>query len=69
MWSFVDGEPVVGGWKRLGDLPSSTPTSVALSKDLKRRGFRFVGPTTVYAFMQAAGLVDDHVVTCFRSRA
>ena len=69
VWSFVDGATVVGGWKRLGDLPSSTPTSVALSKDLKRRGFRFVGPTTVYAFMQAAGLVDDHVVTCFRHRA
>ena len=51
-----------------GELPSSTPQSVALSRDLKRRGFRFVGPTTVYAFMQAAGLVDDHVVTCFRYR-
>ncbi len=66
VWSFVDGTPIVGSWKRLGDLPSSTPVSTALSRDLKRRGFRFVGPTTVYAFMQAAGLVDDHVVTCFR---
>jgi DNA-3-methyladenine glycosylase I len=66
VWSFVDGRPVVGAWKHLGDLPSSTPASVTLSRDLKRRGFRFVGPTTVYAFMQAAGLVDDHVVTCFR---
>ena len=66
VWSFVDGTPVIGTWKRLSDLPSSTPTSVAFSRDLKRRGFRFVGPTTVYAFMQAAGLVDDHVVTCFR---
>jgi DNA-3-methyladenine glycosylase I len=66
VWSFVDGVPMVGAWTQLGDLPSSTPTSVALSRDLKRRGFRFVGPTTVYTFMQAAGLVDDHVVTCFR---
>ncbi len=66
VWSFVDGAPIVGTWVQLGELPSSTPVSTALSKDLKRRGFRFVGPTTVYAFMQAAGLVDDHVVTCFR---
>jgi DNA-3-methyladenine glycosylase I len=66
VWSFVDDTPIVGTWRRLGELPSSTPVSTALSKDLKRRGFRFVGPTTVYAFMQAAGLVDDHVVTCFR---
>jgi len=66
VWSFVDGTPIVGTWHQLGELPSSTAISTALSKDLKRRGFRFVGPTTVYAFMQAAGLVDDHVVTCFR---
>jgi DNA-3-methyladenine glycosylase I len=69
VWSFVAGAPIVGRWEHLGDLPSSTPESVALSKDLKRRGFRFVGPTTVYAFMQAAGLADDHVVTCFRHSA
>src|SRR5215207_3558780 len=68
VWSFVDGAPVVGGWKRLGELPSSTPQAVTLSRDLKRRGFRFVGPTTVYAFMQAAGLADDHVRNCFRYR-
>jgi DNA-3-methyladenine glycosylase I len=66
VWSFVDGTPVVGGWTELGELPSTTAVSTALSRDLKRRGFRFVGPTTVYAFMQAAGLVDDHVVSCFR---
>ena len=66
VWSFVDGAPIVGTWTQLDQLPSSTPQSTALSKDLKRRGFRVVGPTTVYAFMQAAGLVDDHVVTCFR---
>ena len=66
VWSFVDDVPLVGGWVQLGDLPSTTTVSTALSRDLKRRGFRFVGPTTVYAFMQAAGLADDHVVTCFR---
>jgi DNA-3-methyladenine glycosylase I len=66
VWSFVDGTPIAGEWEQLGELPSSTPESTALSRDLKRRGFRFVGPTTVYAFMQAAGLADDHVVTCFR---
>jgi len=66
VWSFVEGIPIVGKWQRLGELPAVTDESTALSKDLKRRGFRFVGPTTMYAFMQAAGLVDDHVVTCFR---
>jgi DNA-3-methyladenine glycosylase I len=68
VWQFVDGEPIVGRWRRLGDLPSETPESKAMSKDLKRRGFRFVGPTVCYAFMQAAGLVNDHVTTCFRYR-
>jgi DNA-3-methyladenine glycosylase I len=66
LWSFVDGEPLVGGWKSLGEIPAETPASKAMSKELKRRGFRFVGPTVCYAFMQAAGLVDDHVVSCFR---
>lgn len=66
LWSFVDGEPVVNRWKRLGDLPAETELSRAMSKDLKRRGFRFVGPTVCYAFMQACGLVNDHVVGCFR---
>ena len=66
VWSFVDGVPIVGSWERLGDLPSVTTESTNLSRDLKRRGFRFVGPTTAYAFMQAAGLADDHVVSCFR---
>jgi len=68
-WSFVDGKQIVGTWHHLADLPATTEQSTALSKDLKRRGFRFVGPTTMYAFMQAAGLVDDHVVTCFRHGA
>ena len=55
VWSFVDGTPIIGDWQHLGDLPTSTDEATALSKDLKRRGFRFVGPTTMYAFMQAAG--------------
>ena len=65
-WGFVDGEPLVGRWKSVGEIPAETPVSKAMSKELKRRGFRFVGPTVCYAFMQAAGLVDDHVVSCFR---
>jgi DNA-3-methyladenine glycosylase I len=68
LWSFVGGAPLVGRWERLGDLPAETDESRAMSKDLKRRGFRFVGPTVCYAFMQAAGLVNDHVVSCFRYR-
>jgi DNA-3-methyladenine glycosylase I len=66
VWTFVDGSPIVSHFDRLDELPATTDVSAAMSKDLKRRGFRFVGPTTVYAFMQAAGLVDDHLVTCFR---
>jgi len=66
VWEFVGGRPIVGNWEGLGDLPSSTPEATELSRDLKRRGFRFVGPTTVYAYLQAAGLVDDHVRGCFR---
>jgi DNA-3-methyladenine glycosylase I len=69
VWSFVDGVPVVGSWRDGADLPSTSVAATALSKDLKRRGFRFVGPTTAYAFMQAAGLVDDHVASCFRARS
>ncbi len=66
VWEFVGGEPLVSTHRTLAELPSTSPESRAMSKDLKGRGFRFVGPTTVYAFMQAAGLVDDHVVSCFR---
>jgi DNA-3-methyladenine glycosylase I len=66
VWSFVDGRPIVGRWKRTGQIPAETEESRAMSKDLKRRGFRFVGPTICYAFMQACGLVNDHMVTCFR---
>ena len=66
LWSFVDGEPVVNRWRKLGEVPAETAQSKAMSKDLKKRGFRFVGPTVCYAFMQACGLVNDHVVDCFR---
>jgi DNA-3-methyladenine glycosylase I len=68
IWQFVHGVPAVGRRRALRDLPSETPESKAMSNDLKRRGFRFVGPTVCYAFMQAAGLVNDHVTTCFRYR-
>jgi len=66
LWGFVGGEPLVGRWRTLGEIPAETAESRAMSRDLKRRGFRFVGPTVCYAFMQAAGLVDDHTVDCFR---
>jgi DNA-3-methyladenine glycosylase I len=66
LWSFVDGEPIVRNWRSLSELPAETELSRALSKDLKKRGFRFVGPTVCYAFMQAVGLVNDHTVDCFR---
>jgi len=62
----VDGAPIVGSWRSLAEIPAETAESRALSKDLKRRGFRFVGPTICYALMQAAGLVNDHTVDCFR---
>lgn len=68
LWSFVDGVTVHNGWAGMGDLPAATEVSTAMSKELRRRGFRFVGPTTCYATMQAAGLVNDHVVSCPRWR-
>ena len=66
LWSFVDGRPMVSGRRSLADLPAATEESSAMSKDMKRRGFRFVGPTVCYAFMQATGMVNDHVRSCFR---
>ncbi len=66
MWSFVDGRPLRNAYHSMDDLPAETETSRAMSRELKRRGFKFVGPTICYAFMQAAGLVNDHLVTCFR---
>jgi DNA-3-methyladenine glycosylase I len=66
LWAFVDGRPIVNDFRTLAELPSETDLSKAISKDLKRRGFRFIGPTVVYAFMQTVGMVDDHTVDCFR---
>ena len=66
LWGWVDGRSLVGSYRALADLPAETPLSRKLSRDLKRRGFRFVGPTVCYAFMQAVGLVNDHVTGCFR---
>jgi DNA-3-methyladenine glycosylase I len=68
IWTFVGGKPRVNRWKKLRDIPAATPESEAMSKDLIRRGFRFVGPTICYAHMQATGMVNDHLVTCFRYR-
>ncbi len=66
VWRFVDGAPKVNAWKTLKELPARTEISDALSKELARRGFKFVGSTICYAFMQAVGMVNDHLVTCFR---
>jgi len=66
IWQFVNGRPVQNRWKRITDIPSHTPESDAMSKDLIKRGFKFVGTTICYAFMQAVGMVNDHVVDCFR---
>lgn len=66
LWSFVDGESVQNAWPSMAEVPVLTPTAEAMSKDLKRRGFRFVGPTICYSLMQACGLVNDHVIDCFR---
>jgi DNA-3-methyladenine glycosylase I len=66
LWSFVEGSPVQNRWRSLAEIPAETAESKTMSKELKRRGFRFVGPTVCYAFMQAVGLVNDHVVDCFR---
>ncbi len=66
IWRFVGGEQKLNSWKSLKEIPSHTPASVAMSKDLRKRGFKFVGPTICYAFMQAVGMVNDHVTDCFR---
>jgi DNA-3-methyladenine glycosylase I len=66
LWDFVGGEPIVNQWRTLGQIPAQTAESEAMSKALKKRGFTFVGPTICYAFMQAVGMVDDHIVECFR---
>ncbi|WP_342642965.1 DNA-3-methyladenine glycosylase I [Rhodoligotrophos ferricapiens] len=69
LWGFIDGVPVQNRFRERGDIPAETPLSRAISKDLMKRGFRFVGPTIVYAFMQAVGMVNDHVVDCHRHEA
>jgi len=66
IWRFVDGTPIINSWKRMGEIPATSNVSDKLSKDLKQRGFKFVGSTIVYAHMQAVGMVNDHVVDCFR---
>lgn len=66
MWGFVNGKPVVNRWKTLKEIPAKTPLSETISKDMVGRGFRFVGPTIVYAHLQATGVVQDHLISCFR---
>jgi DNA-3-methyladenine glycosylase I len=66
IWQFVQGEPIQGHWKSYLDIPAETAESKALSRDLKKRGFKFVGPTIMYSHMQATGLVNDHTIECFR---
>ena len=66
IWDFVNGKPIVNQWKTLNEIPSKTELSDVISKDLKKRGFKFVGSTVIYAHMQATGMVNDHIVDCFR---
>ncbi|MBT3275577.1 MAG: DNA-3-methyladenine glycosylase I [Spirochaetales bacterium] len=66
LWNWVDGQPVVGKWKSHSQIPATTPLSDALSKDLKKRGFSFIGSTIIYAYLQAVGVVNDHITGCFR---
>ena len=66
LWSFVNDRPLKNRWEKAADIPAVSPESAAMSRDLRRRGFRFVGPTICYAFMQSAGLVNDHLLSCFR---
>lgn len=66
LWQFVDGRAIQNHWQAMGEVPAETSVSRALSKELRRAGFAFVGPTICYAFMQSAGLVNDHLVSCFR---
>ncbi len=66
IWNFVNGKPIINQWRAMSDIPATTPESDAMSKALKKRGFKFVGSTICYAFMQAAGLVNDHTMDCFR---
>ena len=66
IWAYVDGKPIINKWSDISQLPAETKLSATISKELKKRGFKFVGPTIVYAYMQAIGMVDDHTMDCFR---
>jgi DNA-3-methyladenine glycosylase I len=69
LWGFVDNKPIINKWRTLKQLPAKTKLAEEISADLKRRGFKFLGPTTIYAHLQATGLVNDHLVSCFKYRA
>jgi DNA-3-methyladenine glycosylase I len=69
LWSFTDGKPVVNRWRSIREIPARSPLSDSLGRELRRRGFRFVGTTICYAFLQAVGVVNDHTIDCFRRRA
>ncbi len=66
IWGFTNGKPIINNWKNLGEVPATTALSNMISEDLKKRGFKFVGPTVIYAHMQATGMVNDHIIDCFR---
>jgi DNA-3-methyladenine glycosylase I len=66
LWTWVEGKPILHHWKSLSEVPPATPLSEAISRELKRQGFTFVGPTIIYAYLQSAGLVNDHLIDCFR---
>ena len=66
IWQFVNGKPIINAWKTMDEVPAQTELSNTISNDLKQKGFKFIGPTIVYAFMQATGMVNDHIVDCFR---
>ncbi|MBT8231077.1 MAG: DNA-3-methyladenine glycosylase I [Saprospiraceae bacterium] len=68
LWNFVDGKPIINNWKTINQIPAETALSKKISKDLKKKGFKFVGPTIIYAYMQAIGMVDDHISSCFKKR-
>ncbi|WP_422124468.1 DNA-3-methyladenine glycosylase I [Planococcus sp. X10-3] len=64
LWSFVENEPIINGWETQAQMPAESPLSIQVSKELKKRGFKFVGPVTTYSFLQAIGMIDDHIKTC-----
>jgi DNA-3-methyladenine glycosylase I len=66
LWSFVDGKPIINHWEDIEQIPGNTELSTTISKDLKKKGFKFLGPTIIYSHMQAVGLINDHITTCFR---